>query len=98
MAESRVLLHRLGDRDIVSDHPGAVGVAFTRIDDLAAASGGDPAALPAVLTEGYSDAFVVGSGLGLVGLIATLVLIRGRDSRAHVKLGGAEGAAPVGAS
>jgi len=68
-------------------------VAFTRIDDLTAVVGGDPAALPAALTEGYSDAFLVGSGLGLVGLIATLVLIRGRDSRAHVELGGAEGAA-----
>lgn len=42
----------------------------------------------AALTGGYGDAFLVGAGIALLGLIATLTLIRGRDSRAHVELGG----------
>jgi len=64
-------------------------VAFTQIDDAATASGGAPSL--ATLTDGYGDAFLVGAGIALLGLIATLTLIRGRDSRAHVELGsGAE--------
>ena len=64
-------------------------VAFTQIDDAAAAAGGAPSL--GDLTEGYADAFTVGAGIAILGLIATLVLIRGRDSRAHVELGaGAE--------
>ena len=31
---------------------------------------------------------MVGAGIALLGLVATLVLIRGADSRAHVELGG----------
>ena len=42
---------------------------------------------PAVLTDGYADAFMVGSVIALLGFIATMVLIRSRDSRAHVELG-----------
>ncbi len=62
-------------------------VAFSQIEDGAAAAGGAPT--PAILNEGYSDAFLVGAGIALLGLVATLILIRGRDSRAHVELGGA---------
>jgi EmrB/QacA subfamily drug resistance transporter len=61
-------------------------VAFTQIDDAAAAAGGAPS--PAALTDGYADAFMVGSAIALLGVLATLVLIRQRDSRAHVALGG----------
>lgn len=64
-------------------------IAFSTIDDLAAQGQVGPAAL----TEGYADAFMVGSGIGLLGIVATLVLIRGRDSRAHVDLGGGPGEA-----
>jgi hypothetical protein len=60
-------------------------VAFPQIDDAAAAAGGVPSL--AALTEGYSDAFMVGSLIALVGFIATLVLIRGSDSKAHVDIG-----------
>ncbi len=67
-------------------------VAFPQIEDAAIASGGAPTA--ATLTEGYADAFMVGAGVAALGVIATLTLIRGRDSRAHVELGGAE---PAGA-
>jgi EmrB/QacA subfamily drug resistance transporter len=65
-------------------------VAFPQIDDAAAAAGGAPT--PEVLTNGYADAFMVGSGIALLGVFATLFLIRNRDSRAHVELGGAEAA------
>jgi EmrB/QacA subfamily drug resistance transporter len=65
-------------------------VAFTQIDDAAAATGGQPS--PTALTDGYADALMVGAGIALLGLLATLVLIRGRDSRAHVELGAGEGA------
>ncbi|HET8815578.1 MAG TPA: MFS transporter [Solirubrobacterales bacterium] len=42
---------------------------------------------PAVLTDGFSSAFLVGAGFALLGLLATLILIRNADSRAHVELG-----------
>ena len=58
-------------------------VAFSTIDGLA----GTGAPSPAQLTEGYADAFTVGAGIGLLGVLATLILIRGRDSRAHVEIG-----------
>ena len=44
---------------------------------------------PAVLTDGFKDAFLAGAGFAVLGLLATLFLIRGSDSRAHVELGGA---------
>jgi EmrB/QacA subfamily drug resistance transporter len=58
-------------------------VAFSTIGDLAVTGESGPAAL----TEGYADAFAVGSGIGLLGLVATLLLIRTADSRDHVELG-----------
>jgi hypothetical protein len=67
-------------------------VAFTQIDDAAAAAGGAPS--PAALTDGYADAFMVGSAIALLGVLATLVLIRRRDSQAHVALGGAAAESP----
>jgi EmrB/QacA subfamily drug resistance transporter len=42
---------------------------------------------PVVLTDGFSSAFLVGSGFAVLGLIATLFLIRNADSKAHVDLG-----------
>ncbi|HWC09412.1 MAG TPA: MFS transporter [Solirubrobacterales bacterium] len=42
---------------------------------------------PEVLTEGFQDAFLVGAAFAVLGLVATLTLIRNRDSRAHVDLG-----------
>ena len=65
-------------------------VAFSTIGDLAATGETGPAAL----TEGYADAFMVGAGIALLGVIATLVLIRGRDSKAHAEIGPAP--APAG--
>jgi MFS family permease len=42
---------------------------------------------PAVLTEGFQTAFLVGAGFAILGLVATLLLIRSSDSRAHVEIG-----------
>ena len=50
---------------------------------------------PAVLTSGFHDAFLVGAGFAVAGLVATLVLIRGSDSRAHVALGQAPADQPA---
>jgi EmrB/QacA subfamily drug resistance transporter len=47
---------------------------------------------PAVLTDGFQDAFLAGAGLAVLGLIATLLLIRSRDSKAHVAIGDGSGA------
>jgi predicted MFS family arabinose efflux permease len=45
------------------------------------------------LTEGFQAAFLGGAAFALVGFVATLVLIRNADSRAHMELGGAAEAA-----
>jgi EmrB/QacA subfamily drug resistance transporter len=42
---------------------------------------------PAVLTDGFRAAFLAGAGLAVLGLLATLFLIRSSDSRAHVEIG-----------
>jgi EmrB/QacA subfamily drug resistance transporter len=47
---------------------------------------------PADLTDGFRAAFLAGAGFAVLGLIATLTLIRSSDSRAHVAL--ASGVAP----
>jgi EmrB/QacA subfamily drug resistance transporter len=70
-------------------------VAFPQIDDGIAASGGNPADLPQILTDGYADAFLVGAGIAVLGLIATLTLIRGRDSKAHTELAAEPAAEPA---
>jgi EmrB/QacA subfamily drug resistance transporter len=75
---------------------GAIGLAVlatianSRTDDLMASAGGNPAALPNALTEGFQSAFLAGAGIALLGVVATLVLIRTRDSRAHVEMSRAE--------
>ena len=58
-------------------------IATSTTDDLVASSAGNPAALPNALTEGFQAAFLGGSVIAAIGLVLTLVLIRGRDSRAH---------------
>jgi EmrB/QacA subfamily drug resistance transporter len=67
---------------------GAIGlavlstIATTHTDHLLHA--GTP--LRAALTSGFQHAFAGGAVIGALGLVATLVLIRTRDSRAHVEL------------
>jgi EmrB/QacA subfamily drug resistance transporter len=41
---------------------------------------------PTVLTDGFQSAFLVGACFAGLGLLATLLMIRGSDSRAHVEL------------
>jgi EmrB/QacA subfamily drug resistance transporter len=64
-------------------------IANSRTDDVMASAGGDPSALTNALNEGFQSAFLGGAGIATLGLVLTLVLIRGRDSRAHVALGAA---------
>ncbi|HYH62418.1 MAG TPA: MFS transporter [Solirubrobacterales bacterium] len=66
-------------------------IAFSKIGDLAAQ--GDVG--PAALTEGYADAFMVGAGIAILGVIASLTLIRSRDSKAHTEIGSEETPAPA---
>jgi EmrB/QacA subfamily drug resistance transporter len=69
-------------------------VATSRTDSVMAAAGGNRAQLPVALTEGFQDAFLVGAGFALLGAILAVVLIRTKDSRAHV--GAAEPAGVAG--
>jgi EmrB/QacA subfamily drug resistance transporter len=62
-------------------------IANSRTDDLVASAGGAPAEMTNALNEGFQAAFLGGAGIAALGLILTLVLIRGRDSRAHIELG-----------
>jgi EmrB/QacA subfamily drug resistance transporter len=50
------------------------------------------------LTQGFQDAFLVGAGFAVVGMLLAMVLISSRDSREHARSARAEGsdvAAPV---
>src|SRR3954453_22716970 len=55
--------------------------------------------LPSALTEGFQRAFLGGAVIAALGFAATLILIRSRDSRAHVEMAKAEApaAAPTAA-
>jgi EmrB/QacA subfamily drug resistance transporter len=70
-------------------------IANSRTDDVVASSGGDPSALTNALTEGFQSAFLGGAAIAALGLVLTLVLIRGRDSRAHVEIGRRASEQPV---
>ena len=61
-------------------------IANSRTDHVMASAGGNPSSLPNALTEGFQSAFLGGAVIAGLGLVLTLVLIRGRDSRAHVEL------------
>lgn len=72
---------------------GALGLAVlstiaTSRTDHVMASGGS--SLQSALTEGFQSAFLGGAVIAALGFVATLVLIRTRDSRAHVEMANAE--------
>jgi EmrB/QacA subfamily drug resistance transporter len=71
-------------------------VATSRTEDVLAASGGNPRALPDALVEGFQSAFLGAALIAVLGLVLTLVLISSSDSRAHVALSQKEGAATAG--
>jgi predicted MFS family arabinose efflux permease len=60
---------------------GALGVAvlstitFTRVDSYLGDHGGNPALFPNALVDGFHVAFLVGAGMALIGLVATLLFI-----------------------
>lgn len=72
---------------------GALGLAVLatiangKTDDVMAAAGGAPEALPGALTEGFQTAFVVAAGFALLGLLLAWRLIDTRDSRKFAEEG-----------
>ena len=60
-----------------------VSIANAKTDDLMRAAGGDPAALPDALTQGFQVAFLVGAGFAVVGAILAATLISSKESREH---------------
>jgi EmrB/QacA subfamily drug resistance transporter len=65
-------------------------IATTRTDHVMASG---TSSLPNALTDGFQAAFLGGAVIAALGLLATLVLIRTRDSKAHVEMANAEAAA-----
>jgi EmrB/QacA subfamily drug resistance transporter len=72
-------------------------IANSRTDDLMSSAGGDPSQLHSALNEGFQAAFIGGAVFAAVGVVLTLVLIRGRDSKAHVELSAQPEPEPAGA-
>src|SRR5204863_9142934 len=64
-------------------------IATTRTHDVLAAGGSSPTK---ALTDGFQSAFLGGAVLAGLGFLAALILIRSRDSRAHVEMANAEAA------
>jgi EmrB/QacA subfamily drug resistance transporter len=60
-------------------------IANSRTEDLTASGHGT--GLTNALNEGFQSAFLAGAGIAVLGFVLTLVLIRSRDSRAHIELG-----------
>ena len=58
-------------------------IATSRTSDVMASG---TSSVPNALTEGFQSAFLGGAAIAALGLVATLVLIRSRDSRAHVEM------------
>jgi EmrB/QacA subfamily drug resistance transporter len=61
-------------------------IATTRTHDLLASGSSAPHAL----TSGFQSAFLAGAVIAGLGVIATLILIRTRDSRAHLEMAHAQ--------
>jgi EmrB/QacA subfamily drug resistance transporter len=62
-------------------------IATTRTHHVMAAGG---SSLHRALTDGFQSAFLAGAVIAALGFAATLVLIRTRDSRAHVEMANAD--------
>ncbi|MBW3654314.1 MAG: MFS transporter, partial [Actinobacteria bacterium] len=65
-------------------------IASSKTTDLVTAAQGAPAALPGALTEGFQLAFLTGAGFAIIGIFATLLLVRSEDSQAVVGASPAE--------
>jgi EmrB/QacA subfamily drug resistance transporter len=64
-------------------------IATSRTHHLVASG----SSMPNALTHGFQSAFLGGAVIAVLGLAATLILIRTRDSRAHLEMAKAEAAA-----
>jgi sugar phosphate permease len=64
-------------------------IATSRTEDVMATG---TSTLPNALTEGFQAAFIGGAVIAVLGVVATLTLIRTRDSKAHVEMANAEAA------
>jgi EmrB/QacA subfamily drug resistance transporter len=64
-------------------------IATSRTDHVMASGTSN---LHSALTEGFQSAFLGGAVIAALGFVATLILIRTRDSRAHVEMARAEAA------
>jgi EmrB/QacA subfamily drug resistance transporter len=62
-------------------------IATSRTDDVMATG---QSTLQNGLTEGFQSAFLGGAVIATLGFVATLILIRTRDSKAHVEMSNAE--------
>jgi EmrB/QacA subfamily drug resistance transporter len=67
-------------------------IATTRTSDVLASG---TSSLHTALTDGFQSAFLAGAIIAALGFVATLVLIRSRDSRAHVEMAHAQAAVQV---
>jgi EmrB/QacA subfamily drug resistance transporter len=65
-------------------------IASSKTTDLVSAAEGAPAAVPGALTEGFQLAFLTGAGFAVIGIVATLLLIRAEDSQVAVRASPAE--------
>jgi len=65
-------------------------IATSRTTGLITDAHGAKSAIPGALTEGFQHAFLAGAGFAVLGIIATLALIRSQDSRAIVGVSPAE--------
>jgi EmrB/QacA subfamily drug resistance transporter len=66
-------------------------IATSRTNHLLASGA---SSLPGALTDGFQSAFLGGAVIAALGFVATLTLIRSRDSRAHADMANAQ-AAPM---
>jgi sugar phosphate permease len=62
-------------------------IATSRTEDVMATGS---SGLPNALTEGFQAAFLGGAVIAALGVVATLILIRTRDSKAHMEMAKAE--------
>ena len=65
-------------------------IANTRTQDLLERRAGRPGRDPGALTEGFNVAFLAGAGFAVLGIVASIMMIRSADSKALVGVDPAE--------
>jgi EmrB/QacA subfamily drug resistance transporter len=59
-------------------------IANSTTEGLIKTAGGNPAAIPGALTDGFQDAFLAGAGFAVLGILAAVFMIRSADSKGLV--------------